>query len=138
MAGFVVRKNHRFKKLVPIQYSGDGIAGEGMIEDFSLSGSYIAGYAPVSVGMALALQIFVPGDPEPLLIDRAVVKWVKGSEFGVDFGTPQPKVAERITTVISHLVKTEYCSFRTMDKKSSQITVPGTISARSVGTAGSR
>lgn len=110
MAGFTMRKNHRFKKLAPIQYLGDGIVGEGMIEDFSLSGSYVAGYVPVSVGMTLALQIFVPGDPEPLLIDRAIVQWVKGSEFGVDFGTPQPEVAERITMVISRLVKTEYCS----------------------------
>lgn len=65
------------------------MAGEGIIKDLSLRGSYLTGNAPVSVGMALALQIFVPGDPEPLLIDRATVKWVKGSEFGVDFDTPQ-------------------------------------------------
>ena len=83
------------------------MSGEGIIKDLSLRGSYMTGNAPVSVGMALALQIFVSGDPEPLLIDRATVKWVKGSEFGVDFDTPQPKVAERITTVISTLVRTE-------------------------------
>jgi hypothetical protein len=110
MAGFVMRKNHRFKKLVPMLYLGDGFAGEGMIEDFSLGGSYMTGNAPVSVGMSLVLQIFVPGDSEPLRIDHAVVQWVKGSKFGVDFGTPKPTVAERITTVIAALVKTEYCS----------------------------
>ncbi len=112
MAGFIMRKHQRLKKLVPVRYLMDGIAGEGMIEDLSLSGSYINGNAPVSVGMALALQIFVPGDPEPLLIDRATVKWVKGSEFGVDFDLPQPKVAERITQVISTLVKTQHGSSR--------------------------
>ena len=32
MAGFVMRKNDRFKKLVPMHYAGDRIAGEGMIE----------------------------------------------------------------------------------------------------------
>ncbi|HXC67761.1 MAG TPA: PilZ domain-containing protein [Nitrospiraceae bacterium] len=112
MAGFAMRKNQRLKKLVPVRYLGDGIAGEGIIEDLSLSGSYITGNAPVSVGMALALQIFVPGDPEPLLIDPASVKWVKGSEFGIDFDTPQPKVAERITQVISTLVKTQHGSSR--------------------------
>jgi hypothetical protein len=62
--------------------------------------------------MSLALQIFVPGDSEPLRIDHAVVQWVKGSKFGVDFGTPKPIVVERITTVISTLVKTEYCLSR--------------------------
>ena len=112
MAGFVMRKNHRLKKLVPVRYVGDGIAGEGIIKDLSLSGSYITGNAPVSVGVALALQIFVPGDPVPLLIDRAIVKWVKGSEFGVDFDTPQPTIAERITKVISTLVKTDHGTFR--------------------------
>ena len=112
MAGFIMRKHQRLKKLVPVRYLMDGIAGEGMIEDLSLSGSYMTGNAPVSVGMALALQIFVPGDPEPLLIDRATVQWVKGSEFGVNFDPPLPKVAERITQVISKLVKTQHGSSR--------------------------
>ena len=112
MSGFVMRKDQRLKKLVPVRYLGDGIAGEGIIKDLSLSGSYITGNAPVFFGMALALQIFVPGDPEPLLIDRATVKWVKGSEFGVDFDIPLPKVAERITKVISTLVKTQHGSSR--------------------------
>jgi hypothetical protein len=110
MAGFVMRKHQRLKKLVPVRYLGEGIAGEGIIKNLSLSGSYITGNASVSVGMALALQIFVPGDPVPLLIDRATVKWVKGSEFGADFDTPQPEVAERITQVISTLVKTQHGS----------------------------
>ena len=112
MAGFAIRKHQRLKKFVPVRYLGDGIAGEGIIKDLSLSGSYMTGNAPVTVGLALALQIFVPGDPEPLLIDRATVIWIKGSEFGVDFDTLQPKVAERITTVISTLVKTQQGSFR--------------------------
>jgi PilZ domain len=112
MAGFVMRKHQRLKRLVPVRYLRDGMAGEGIIKDLSLSGSYMTGNAAVSVGMALALQMFVPGDPEPLLIDRATVIWIKGSEFGVDFDTLQPKVAERITTVISTLVKTQQGSFR--------------------------
>ena len=112
MAGFAIRKHQRLKRLVPVRYLGDGMAGEGIIKDLSLSGSSMTGNAPVSVGMALALQIFVPEDPEPLLIDRAIVKWVKESEFGVDFDTPQPTVAKRITQVISTLVKTQYGSSR--------------------------
>jgi hypothetical protein len=45
-----------------------------------------------------------------LLIDRATVTWVKRSKFGVDFDNPQPQVAERITQVISTLVKTQHGS----------------------------
>ena len=112
MAWFFMRKHQRLTRLVSVRYLRDGIAGEGIIDDLSLSGSSMTGNTPVSVGMALALHMFVPGDPEPLLIDRATVVWVKGSEFGVDFATPEPKVAEGINTVISTLVKTQQGSFR--------------------------
>jgi hypothetical protein len=110
MAGFFVRKNQRIKRLVPVRYLGDGIVGEGIIKDLSLSGSYITGNAAVSIGAVIALQIFVPGDPEPLLIDRATVKWVKGSDFVVDFDTSQSEVTERIAKIISTLVKTQHGS----------------------------
>lgn len=110
MAGFFVRKNQRIKRLVPVRYLGDGIIGEGIIKDLSLSGSYITGNASVSIGAVIALQIFIPGDPEPLLIDRATVKWIKGSDFGVDFDTSQSQVTERIAKIISTLVKTQHGS----------------------------
>jgi hypothetical protein len=110
MAGFVLRKGQRLKTFATMRYFGDGVAGEGIIKDLSLSGSYITGNTPVSIGMVLALHIFVPGDPELLLIDRATVKWVKRADFGVDFDTHEPKVAERITQVISKLVKTQHGS----------------------------
>ncbi|MEI8015799.1 MAG: PilZ domain-containing protein [Nitrospira sp.] len=110
MAGFFVRKNQRIKRLVPVRYLGDRIIGEGIIKDLSLSGSYITGNASVSIGAAISLQIFIPGDPEPLLIDRATVKWVKGSDFGVDFDISQSQVTERIAKIISMLVKTQHGS----------------------------
>ena len=110
MAGFVMRKDQRLKRLVPVRYLGDGIVGEGIIKDISLNGSYITGNTAVSIGAVIALQIFIPGDPEPLLIDRATVKWVKGSDFGVDFDASQSEVTERIAKIISTLVKTQHGS----------------------------
>ena len=82
MAGFIMRKGQRLKAFAPVRYRGDGIAGEGIIKDLSLSGSYIIGNAPVSVGIVLALQIFVQGDPELLLVDRATVTWSSGLSSG--------------------------------------------------------
>jgi len=109
MAGFSVRKNQRFKELIPITYRGNGIAGEGMLKELSLSGGSIKGNEPVSVGMALRLRIFVPGDPEPLEIDRAIVKWVKGMEFGVEL-TPENQDAERITKLVADKAKKQHGS----------------------------
>lgn len=110
MSGFVVRKSQRLKTFATLRYFGDGVAGEGIIKDLSLSGSYITGNTPVSVGMVFALHIFVPGEAELLLIERATVKWVKRADFGVDFDTHAPKLAERITQVISTLVKIQHGS----------------------------
>jgi hypothetical protein len=112
MAGFVVRKAQRLKTFATMRYFGDGVAGDGIIKDLSLNGSYITGNRPVSIGMVLALHIFVPGEAELLLIDRATVKWVKRAEFGEDFDTQEPKVAERITKLISTLVKPQHGSPR--------------------------
>ena len=110
MAGFVMRKGQRLKTFATMRYFGDGVAGEGIIKDLSLSGSYITGNRPVSIGMVLALHVFVPGEAELLLIERATVKWVKRADFGVDFDTHEQKLAERITRVISKLVKTQHGS----------------------------
>jgi hypothetical protein len=107
MAGFTIRKGQRLKTFTTVRYRGARIAGEGIIKDLSLSGTHIIGNKPVSVGMVLALQIFVPGEPELLSIDHATVKWIKRAEFGVDFDNPQPEVAERITRIISTLIKTQ-------------------------------
>ena len=112
MAGFILRKGQRLKTFATMRYFGDGVAGDGIIKDLSLNGGYITGNRPVSIGMVLALHIYVPGDPELLLIDRATVKWVKKAEFGVDFDIHELKVAEHITRVISTLVKTQHGSSR--------------------------
>ena len=112
MAGFILRKGQRLKTFATMRYFGDGVAGDGIIKDLSLNGGYITGNRPVSIGMVLALHIYMPGDPELLLIDRATVKWVKKAEFGVDFDTHEMKVAEHITRVISTLIKTQHGSSR--------------------------
>lgn len=112
MTWLFMRKPHRPTRVVSVRYLWGGIAGEGIIDGLSLSGSHLTGNIPVSIGKVLALHLFVPGDLEPLLIDRATVIWVKGAEFGVAFDTPEPKVAERITRVSCMLIKTHHGSLR--------------------------
>jgi hypothetical protein len=108
-----MRRQQWLTRVVSVRYFLDGrISGKGIIDGLSLNGSYITGNRPVSIGMVLALHIFVPGEAELLLIDRATVKWVKRAQFGVDFDTHEPKVAERITKLISTLVKKQHGSPR--------------------------
>ena len=76
MAGFVMRKHQRLKKLVPVRYLGDGIAGEGIIKDLSLTGSYMTGNAPVSIGMTLAVLMCV------------ISRWVAADETAQSLSWP--------------------------------------------------
>ena len=116
MAGFVMRMGQRFKTFATLKYRGSRVAGEGIIKDLSLTGSYIAGNVPVSVGTVLSLEMFVPGDPDLLQVEHATVKWVKKAEFGVVFDNPPPEVAERITQLIATLVKTKHGSSPVKEK----------------------
>ena len=111
MAKSLVRTGQLLKTFAPVRYHGDGITGEGIIQDLSLSGSLITGNRPVPVGTSLTLHIFVPGDPpELMLVGRATVKWVKRAKFGVDFHPLSPKLAERLTQIIATLTKTQEAS----------------------------
>jgi hypothetical protein len=107
MSRHVVRKSQRIKTFATLKYRGYKLAGEGIIKNISLHGSYIIGNVPVTVGMVLVLEIFVPGITDLLVIDRATVKWVKRAEFGVHFDSPKPDVAEKIVEVIATLLKAQ-------------------------------
>lgn len=110
MGRFVMRKNQRFRASVPVLYRGKGFVGEGMVKDLSLSGWQIRGNEPVTVGIPLALRVFLPGEPEPLKIDQAIVQWVKGLEFGVEFDPPSRMVLGRIEQIVAAFVQKQHGS----------------------------
>jgi hypothetical protein len=110
MGRFVVRKNQRFRASVPVLYQGKQVSGEGMIKDLSLSGWQIRGNEPVSVGMSLVLRVFLPGESEPLRIDRAMVQWVKDLEFGVHFDSLSRQAMNRIEQVVTEFVQKQHGS----------------------------
>jgi hypothetical protein len=104
MAGFYLRKNQRFNEMMSVWYWREGTACGGLLKELALSGGSITGTVRVSVGMVLRVQVCVPGDPEPFLIDRAMVKWVKRLEFGVEFEQLPGRVQARLQHLISRLV----------------------------------
>ena len=110
MGRFVMRKNQRFREAIPIQYRRNGIVGEGMVKDLSLTGWQISGDVPVSVGMRLTLRVSLPGEREPLRIDHVTVQWVKGLEFGVELGSLSREVHTQIERVIAALVEKRHGS----------------------------
>ena len=113
MPDFILRKHRRFTRLIPVRYlkSGGGI-GEGIITDLSMNGSSIIGQTPVVVDAVLALHMFVPGNPEPSLIENVTVKWVNESEFGVAFEIMRSEVGDRLAVILSNAVQIHQGSIR--------------------------
>ena len=108
MKDLMLRKYRRFTRLIPLRYLQHGRSSEGILTDLSLGGGSISGNLPVSVGLILALHLLVPGDVEPLVIERVVVKWVAASDFGVAFETLDPEVSERIAGMLARHISAHY------------------------------
>ena len=96
-----VRRHFRFPIRWPVRYHWEGMRGEGVLYNLSLSGGRIVGDVPVSVGRSLVVRFSLPGEAESFQFDQATVRWVKGLEFGMDLGPRSPDKAERFTRILA-------------------------------------
>ncbi|MGQ0812105.1 MAG: PilZ domain-containing protein [Nitrospiraceae bacterium] len=81
--GFKLRADCRIAVRCFLYYFGDSFMGTGAVCEVSLKGWRIEGDHPVTVGMTLALRVFLPDDPKPVEVEQATVQWVKGRHFGL-------------------------------------------------------
>ena len=80
-----VRRVPRIPVQTSVTYLTPEIQAKGLVVDASREGLRIESDDPVHVGMRLALVLFLPGDQEPVMIEDATVRWVRGNHFGVQF-----------------------------------------------------
>jgi hypothetical protein len=85
------------------QSADDHPAMNGTVLDLSLFGCRIRSTTPVNPGRVLTLRIEVPGCTEPIEIERADVRWVRGREFGLSFLAFTTKAYECLIEVIQQL-----------------------------------
>lgn len=97
---FQPRTYARFLVQFPMMYLGRTVSGQGVIKGLSLAGCQALGNAPASAGQMLSVRLTLPNDQEPLVIDRATVKWVKGLEFGLTFDHLDEQQTIRLQQVI--------------------------------------
>ena len=74
--------------------------GEATIVDVSTNGCRATSYAEVSVGLSLKLSLFLQDQEWPLRIDHAVVRWVDGPAFGLEFTGIRPAQRERLRAIL--------------------------------------
>lgn len=82
-------KKSRAKERIAIQCSitlakGSRV-GEGQVLDMSARGCLVESILAVKSGDLLQLRIFLPESEPSMRIPQAVVRWAKGSRFGVEF-----------------------------------------------------
>jgi hypothetical protein len=77
--------------------------GNGTAVNLSIRGCRVLSFIPVLPGIRMKLSIDVPEPESVIEIDQAVVRWVIGQEFGLEFASITPEQFERLTKVIQQL-----------------------------------
>lgn len=86
---------------VPIQcrlflFGENDFEAEARVLDLSAGGCRAESDSPVALGMELKLSLFLTDHPWPIRIDGAIVRWVSGDTFGLEFFSIRPAVQDRI------------------------------------------
>ena len=100
---FAIRVYSRFPVQITLIYRGRYSAGQGIVQELSRVGCRILGNDPVFAGETLRVQLSFPTSEQPLIIEQATVKWVKGLEFGLAFKRLQPREADQLQHLLEAL-----------------------------------
>lgn len=90
-----------------LSVSGTTIEGRGTILDLSLAGCRVEAPLDIQPSILLELRIYIPDLDWPLMVDGAVVQWVKGHTFGLRFLRLRQTEQDRLANVISWLENNE-------------------------------
>jgi hypothetical protein len=81
-------------------FGEDDFEGEAKVLDLSTNGCQATSLVQVQAGMTFRLSLFLHDQKWPLRIDEALVRWVKGTTFGLEFTGIRPAPRERIRAII--------------------------------------
>ena len=100
----VTRKHPRF----PVSLSStlvyqNRFSHAGSIRDLSTKGCRVDSIISPFTGMQLAMQLHIPGEPKPIVIDNAAVRWADSAGIGLEFLTVAPRHQDRLNRMIQQL-----------------------------------
>ena len=81
-------------------FGEDDFEGEATVLDLSTNGCHAKSLVQVQVGMVFRLSLFLHDQQWPLRIDEALVRWVAGPNFGLEFTGIRPAPRERVRAII--------------------------------------
>jgi hypothetical protein len=100
----VTRKHPRF----PVSLSStlvhkNHFRHAGSVQNISAKGCRVDSIISPFTGMQLAMQLHIPGEPQPILIENAAVRWSGSAGIGVEFLTIAPPHQDRLNRMIQQL-----------------------------------
>jgi len=100
-AAMAERRGRRLSLSCRLFFFGeDDFEGEATILDLSTGGCQVTSLTEVQVGTTLRLSLFLGDQQWPVRIDGAMVRWVKGNSFGLEFSGIRSAQRERIRAMI--------------------------------------
>ncbi len=81
-------------------FGEDDFEGEATVLDISTNGCQATSLTEVQVSTTFRLSLFLHDQKWPVRIDGAMVRWVKGANFGLEFTEIRPAQRERIRAII--------------------------------------
>ncbi|MET0514624.1 MAG: PilZ domain-containing protein [Nitrospiraceae bacterium] len=102
--GFHLREYRRFPVHCGFYYSNDEVQGAGTVWNLSVSGWRVDGTNEVQTGMVFTLLVMLPEYYKTIIIERAIVRWTRGREFGLQIGAIHHRDTGRLKEFVSSLM----------------------------------
>ena len=97
------RKNPRFDVNFGSTFAGEFLAGQGTITNLSVGGCSIESNITLTAQSVVVLKIQLPDSQWPLEVRQAVVRWTRGTTFGLEFHTLSASDTARLQQLLYDL-----------------------------------
>lgn len=105
---FTIRSYQRFPLHCRIYYRGRDGVGHGRVWNLSRTGWRVDGDRGVIPGDHLILCVYLPPRRGLVFVDRAVVRWSRGKEFGLENVHVEEDNETHLSQVVARLVQQPY------------------------------
>ena len=99
---FTIRPYRRFPVHCPVSYNSGTSQGLGTVWNFSVNGWKLSGDLPLRVGQTCPLTVTLPNQ-ESLFVAAAIVRWVRGQEYGLETLVVEKLTHRRLEQIIKRL-----------------------------------
>lgn len=102
---FTIRSYQRFPLHCRVYYRGQDGVGHGRVWNLSRTGWRVDGDRGVIPGDHLTLCVYLPPRKGLVFVDRAIVRWSRGKEFGLENVQIEQDNDTRLSRFVTRLVQ---------------------------------